>query len=173
MTHHIPRRSLLAGASALAVGAAAAGCSTTAGGGDGGGGAQRVADSVLPNFIPSTLVEPDLVSTNEGGGQGFFAYPEDPKAAFDSPPLSGEKIDVLTFTFDPAPPSAKDNPLWQGVQEGLGSELNMVFVPTAEYGQRFATAQAGGDLPDLVSIYGTVQRLPDLLQAQFTDLVEH
>lgn len=170
MTHPMTRRSLLAGASALAAAGALAGCSS--GPRAEGDGAQRVSDAVLPKYIAADTAGADLVSADPNGVPAFFRYPEAPKPAVANAPLAGETVSALTYTYDPAAPGVGDNPLWQGVNEGLGGTLDLVYAPSADYGQRFATTIAGGDLPDLVSIFGTVQQLPDLLEAKFTDLTE-
>lgn len=160
------------GASAAAVIGGAAtltGCSTP---GDEKTEARRVGDGELPTFAEAGSAKPDLPSEHPGGMHGFFSYPAEPTAPVE-PPLSGGKITSLTYTFDPVAPGLAENPLWQKVNQGLGAELHITYAPSADYPQRFATTIAGGDLPDLVTIYGSVQQLPALLKSQFTDLSEH
>lgn len=168
----LTRRSLIMGASAAAV---IGGAATLTGCGPSGGqqtDARRVGDGELPTFAEAGTVKPDLPSKFPGGTHAFFSYPAEPTAAV-APPLSGGKVTALTYTFDPVAPGLAENSLWQKVNQGLGAELEITYAPSADYKQRFATTIAGGDLPDLVSIYGSVQQLPALLKAQFQDLSEH
>lgn len=169
---NLTRRSLIMGASAAAVIGSAA---TVTGCGSSGAektDARRVGDGELPKFAEAGTVKPDLPSEYPGGTHAFFSYPAEPTAAA-APPLSGGKVSALTYTFDPVAPGLAENSLWQKVNQGLGAELDITYAPSADYKQRFATTIAGGDLPDLVSIYGSVQQLPALLKAQFQDLSEH
>ncbi|MFC7623186.1 extracellular solute-binding protein [Microlunatus sp. GCM10028923] len=168
----LTRRSLIQGVSAAAL---TGGAATITGCGQSDGGqpeSRRVGDGELPTFAEPATVKPDLVSEHTGGTHGYLSYPADPKPAAE-PPLSGGKITALTYTFDPVAPAMVENPLWQKVNQGLGAELDITYAPSADYTQRFATTIAGGDLPDLVTIYGSVQQLPALLKSQFTDLSEH
>jgi len=171
MTTLSRRRLIQSTAAAALLGGAAGvtGCGQTE---DGAPESRRVAEHELPTFAESSSVKPDLISEHNGGMHGYFSYPAEPTPPAD-PPLNGGKVTALTYTFDPVPPGLADNPLWQKVNEGLGAELDITFAPSADYSQRFATTIAGGDLPDLVTIYGSVQQLPALLRSQFTDLTEH
>ena len=166
------RRTLLKGLSAAAVAGAAGsalGCSAKTTTGTSG----RIGADVLPTFAKAGNAEPALKSASPLGMSGYFEYPPNPVASVSKPPLSGGQISALTYTFDPVAPGKSDNPLWQEVDKRLGGKLDITYAPAADYAQRFATTVAGGDLPDLVSIYGSVQQLPALLKAKFTDLTEY
>lgn len=76
----------------------------------------------------------------------------------------------MTFSYDASAPSADRNPLWQAVNKALGGPIDLAYTPVADYTQRFATATAGGELPDLVAIKTPIPQLPGLLRATFTDL---
>lgn len=168
----LTRRRLIQGvATAALIGGAATltGCGSSDGEKSGTG---RVGDGELPTFTEVGDVKPDLTSEHPGGAHGYFSYPADPPPPA-APPLSGGTVSALTYTFDPVAPGLAENPLWQRVNQELGAQLDIIYAPSADYAQRFATTIAGGDLPDLVTIKGSVQQLPALLESQFVDLSEH
>lgn len=168
----LTRRRLIQGAATAAL---VGGAATVTGCGSSGGEkseTRRVGDGELPTFTEVGAVKPDLTSEHPGGSHVYFSYPADPPAPA-APPLSGGTVSALTYTFDPVAPGLPENPLWQKVNQLLGAQLDITYAPSADYAQRFATTIAGGDLPDLVTIKGSVQQLPALLKSQFTDLSEH
>ncbi len=168
----LTRRRLIQGAATAALVGGAA--TMTGCGGSSGEKSEprRVGDGELPTFTEVGGVKPDLISEHPGGSHGYFSYPADPPAPA-APPLSGGTLSALTYTFDPVAPGLVENPLWQRVNQELGAQLDITYAPSADYSQRFATTIAGGDLPDLVTIKGSLQQLPALLKSQFTDLSEH
>jgi putative aldouronate transport system substrate-binding protein len=168
----LTRRRLIQGAATAAL---VGGAATVTGCGSSGGEkseARRAGDGELPTFTEVGGVQPDLTSEHPGGSHGYFSYPADPPPPA-APPLSGGTVSALTYTFDPVAPGLGENPLWQRVNQELGAQLDITYAPSADYPQRFATTIAGGDLPDLVTIKGSVQQLPALLKSQFADLSEH
>ncbi len=164
----ITRRRALGLTAAAAAGAALplSGCS---GPGNGGGGAPTT-PLALPAYRPSEAVTPDLISAAEGGMPTFFGYPVEPPRSVTAAPLQGGRVSAMTFSYDPSAPGVDQNPLWQAVNRSLGGDLDVAYTPVGDYGQRFSTAVAGGDLPDLVAVKTPIPQLPRLLRSRFTDL---
>jgi len=102
-----------------------------------------------------------------------FSFPATPKASHPQAPLAGERITAMTQTFDSAAPGMAENPMWQAINQGLGGELDVSYVPSGDYQAKFATTIAGGSLPDLVTIIPPVQQLPALLRSTFADLTPY
>ncbi|MFW6599104.1 extracellular solute-binding protein [Propionibacteriaceae bacterium Y2011] len=176
MTRHLSRRSLLAGTAATAVGAATVGlvgCGPTGSTPDEQSG--PAGNVAMPTYTDPVTAEPDLVSAHQGMS-AFFQYPTDPTASVPEPPLNGETVSALTYTYDPLAPGMDQNPMWQAINEAMGGTLDISWVQSGEYASKLATTIAGGDLPDFVSVVGDgpawPAQFPALLRAQFTDLSE-
>ncbi|WP_157987618.1 extracellular solute-binding protein [Jiangella endophytica] len=128
----------------------------------------------LPTYQPGAGPVPDLTSKHARGSGAFLTYPSDRKWVYSKPPLNGDLVRVQTYTSDPVAPPLEKNVMWQAINEAAGGEIDVLYTPSADYPQRFATLIAGGDLPDMVSIQvNSVQQLPSLLKAKFSDLSEH
>ncbi|SEE96397.1 extracellular solute-binding protein [Ruania alba] len=136
-----------------------------------GGGAPPA--EVVPNFVASSYVEPDLPGTEEGVQSGFLSYPAEPTRVHTEAPGKGGTISALTFTWDAAAPALGQNAYWQELNERLGVELDLTYSPGGDYPNKFATTIAGGDVPDLTVVRTPQPNLPDLLEAQFQDLSEY
>lgn len=171
MTQRLSRRSLLAGAAAAgAVGLT--GCGPAKSPQEASG---PIGDGALPTYADAVTAQPDLVSAHQGMS-AFFQYPADPTASVPEPPLNGETVSALTYTYDPIAPGVDKNPMWQAINTAMGGKLDISWVQSAEYDSKLATTIAGGNLPDFVSVIGDgpdwPAQFPGLLKAKFTDLSE-
>ncbi|WP_114560343.1 type 2 periplasmic-binding domain-containing protein [Desertihabitans aurantiacus] len=172
-TSPVSRRRLLQGGltaaalSALGV-PTLTGCSNE---GRGGGGSQAANDAVrLPDYLPYQGVEPDLAG-RDGVSDAMLAYPADPVRATDTAPGDGRPVSVLTISNTPLPPALDNNTFWQALNERLGFELSVSLVPSGDFDERFQTAVAGSQLPDVFSLFtGSIPSLPALLQSEAVDL---
>jgi len=175
MMQRITRRSLLAGMTAAGVGALGlAGCTTadTPGTGNGSPGSSA-GSNILPTFHDPVTVTPDLVSKYQGMS-AFFHYPAEVKPSVPEPPLKGETVTALTYTYDPIAPALPQNPMWQAVNAAIGGTLDISYTASADYTTKLSTTLAGDDLPDFVSILSSPPaQYPALLKAKFTDLTEY
>lgn len=166
----IDRRGLLrVGAIGLTSAAAAglAGCSSATGP---GANSEQANESVaLPNYVPYQGVTADLPATDKGVNAAFRSMPKDRAASVSEVPGSGQKVTGLANIYYPAPAGPDRNSYWAGLNKRLGVELALTMVPAADFGSKFATVIAGGDLPDLLQIRPT-PNLPQLLRAKFADL---
>jgi len=168
----LSRRRFLAmtgGAAALAAGSgllAACGGSTA----PRTGGAGSVA---MPDYVPTTLVTPDLPATADGVMAGFYRYPANPATAFTTKPGEGAgTVSILTNILNPVPPSAGANAYWQELHNRLGATLDITMTPQADYLSKLSTVIASGDLPDLTLISARLAHKADVLTRLCADLSE-
>ncbi|WP_166355707.1 extracellular solute-binding protein [Phytoactinopolyspora limicola] len=134
---------------------------------DGGG---RV---VLPTYQRFDGIEPDLPGDEHGVPDAYFSYPRPANPSTDGPPGSGGVVRAMFGITTTVPPAMGRNAHWQGLNERLGVELQLNMMPMSDYPTTFQSSIAGGDLPDLVQVAPTTPRLPDMLEATFTDLTEY
>ncbi|MGQ4511443.1 extracellular solute-binding protein [Streptomyces sp. DW26H14] len=171
MNPSLSRRGFLASATGVAAGLTLAGC------GDGGPSVPQSANAKvrLPTYIPYKGVPTSMPSSKEGITPGYLHYPAEPvKALPDGPPAKGPAIDIMTLIFNPVPPPASRNVMWDRLNKSVGTDLNFQITPVGDYPNKFAVTIAGGDLPDamLMLLQSAVER-PQMLNALFQDLSEH
>ncbi len=164
---HLLQAGLAAGLSTVSL-PVLTGCSNE---GRGGSGSQTADDAVaLPDYLPYKGVEPDLVGP-EGVPYGMLSYPADPVRATDAPPGDGKPVSALTMSNSPAPPALSNNAFWQELNRRLGFELSVALATSGDYSDRFQTAVAGDQLPDVFSFFpAQVPSLPALLNEKAVDL---
>ena len=163
------RTALVGGLAAFATGGSLSACSS-------GGSTEEVqqANSTveLPTYTKFEGVTPDWAG-DEVLLDGFREYPAEPVVGVQEPPGDGKPISFITNIPGAIPPQMPDNPYWQALNEKIGSELVIEMAPNADYGTKFQTKIASGDLPDLINIPTTTPDLPGLLEATCMDLTEH
>src|SRR5690606_24392582 len=108
---------------------------------------------------------PDLPGTQDGVNAGFLAYPAlaDLVDTVGETPGDGQPVTAMTPNYNQQPLDMDRNPFWQGLNERLGSVLDVRMVPGADYSNVFATTVASGEMPDLFTLYAS-PRLPEFLQ---------
>lgn len=168
ITPTIDRRGLLrAGAIGLSASVGLVGCSAATGASK---NSEEANESVaLPHYVPYTGVTADRPATDEGVDAAFRSMPRDRPASVTEVPGTGQEVSGLANIFYPAPAGPDKNSYWAGLNAKLGVNLALTMVPSADFGAKFATVIAGGDLPDLLQIRPT-PNLPRLLGAKFADL---
>ena len=128
----------------------------------------------LPTYLPTAGgPKPDFHSSNPRITDGFLRYPKDLARSWSGgPPSSGGVLNVFMPAYYPAPTPRDSNPTWREIEKGLGSTVNMTIIPNADYSARLQVVMAGGDLPDVIHIVGTVSSLigSQFVQAQCADL---
>lgn len=170
----LDRRSFL-GLSAAAAGAGV----LTACGPDGsappttGGSGGTGTTSVLPTHQAFEVAPPDLPAASEVTPPGYYEYPATPTAATTEVPGAGTSISAMTYTYDPIAPELASNQHWQNINSLLGTDLQIDYSPSGDYGAKFATRIAGGDLPDMTYVRRMQQQMPAMLAATFADLTEY
>jgi putative aldouronate transport system substrate-binding protein len=130
----------------------------------------RNVKAALPAYRPVDLVKPDLP-----GSQvlmpGYYRYPSDPKPAFDRPPAAGlDSISIMYTTFLPTPPGPSRNAFYARLQERIGCQLKISFIPAGDYGTKFQTMIAGNDLPDICNFPLPTPDEPRVMDKLFADL---
>ncbi|MVA76426.1 extracellular solute-binding protein [Auraticoccus sp. F435] len=172
------RRQVLAGASgtALLMGLGLSGCSNGSKSAETNSVAVNNA-AVLPTYIPYTGLEPDLPGTEEGVDPAFRNFPSENPRSVPETPGRGGSVSGMANIYYAVPPGPDRNTYWQGLNERLGTNLELQMVSNADYQQKFATTIAGNELPDMLQTPNgsppPVANLPQLLQRRFTDLSEH
>lgn len=171
------RRQFLLGGAALGATGFLAAC----GGGNGGtgagptdGGGNEPSGWDWPAYQAFTGPQPDLPGTQDGVNAGFLAYPAlaDLVDTVGEAPGDGQPVTAMTPNYNRQPLDMDRNPFWQGLNERLGSVLDVRMVPGADYSNVFATTVASGEMPDLFTLYAS-PRLPEFLQSQALDLTDH
>ncbi|RJL32794.1 extracellular solute-binding protein [Bailinhaonella thermotolerans] len=165
--------------------AAAGAALLTAGGGPllaacggGGGGAVRKAGAisdVLPAHVPIPPVTPDLPGTAQGVPPGYFSYPRQLTKGVARPPLGGGNVKIMAQTFAPLGPGRAENAAWREVEKRAGGTLDLTIVPTSDWGAKFNTTVAGGQLPDMF-VYDDlagITNLPAFAASQCAHLAPH
>lgn len=164
------RRRLLAGTAALAVGATglAAGCSSdgASGGTSEGGGAFKP-----PTYTAFPGVEPDIAPGENGVPAAYLTYPKEPIKR-DGFPLDIAKPVSMLLQGIPLDVTLDKSTHMKLMEKDVGGKLEIVFVSSVDYKDKFQVTMASGDLPDLVQMM-TVPQLPKLLENTFTDLTDH
>ncbi len=164
------RRAVMAG-SGLAAAGAVVGCRSEAepGGGESSGGS-AAKELTLPDHIPFEGVTPEFPAKDGGVPPGYIELPE-PAPTVGNVPLP--KIEPLTMMLQGAPPAVAfaSNTRYQRMVEEGGVEFNVQWAPLAEYRNKFQVVMASNDIPDLIQI-DNVPRLPEVLEANFTELSE-
>lgn len=168
----LSRRSLLATGLALTAVPSLGACSS--GGGSSSGSGQAAAGGTpvpRPAYRPAKGPKPDIAGTADIPDT-FFSYPADPVRTVAAPPGDGKPIGILTQTYSPVTPQPPTNTAWAHLNEQVGSELQIQQVPQAEYANKFQTALAGGQLPDMFFI-AEVPDMPAMVKATCLDLSDH
>ncbi len=83
------------------------------------------------------------------------------------------EIDIMTMHHQPEPPTP-DSPVWQAIEDYTNTEMNIQFVPSASYEERFNITLASGSLPHIML---TEQKSPSFINAvkdgAFWDLTDY
>ncbi len=83
--------------------------------------------------------------SNEGAGNNTDNHEEDVNMEGDDGPL---KIEMMAGLFSEVPDM--DNEFFTELQERTNTELEMIWVPDAEYDTRFDLVLASGDIPEVI-----------------------
>lgn len=174
--HTISRRGLLTGfAGAVTTAGLLAACAPEAGSGagtgNGGGGGSTGGGDVMPSYIPWTGVTYDLPGEPGRFTSGSTSFPE-PIQMFSDKPGDGDPYRVWTFVHE-NPPGRDQNKFWQALEEQLGSPYEPILSLTPDYGTKFPTLLASGDLPDMFPIPFSYPGVGTLLEAAGADLTPY
>src|SRR4051812_27956923 len=136
-----------------------------------------VALGQLPTYVPIQGLTPDLPGTPDGlVAPGYTNYPKDKlfQTVKDAPATGGD-ISLSLETSNPPVPPVDQNPAWQAVNKAVNAKLNVTVIPFGDFNAKWATMQAGSELPDLMC---TITRpdvpiVPAFLNAKCQDLTPY
>lgn len=138
--------------------------------GPGASSSAPLALGALPDYIPLTLVEPDVPGTPEVMA-GYYQYPTSRKRLYAKPPLKGlGAVSIVYPSYAPVPPGPPSNTFWSQLESDLGVELTIQPVPAADYPSKFQTLVASGSLPDIMVFPTPTPDQPRLMKSMFADL---
>ena len=131
--------------------------------------------SVLPSYVPlASKPKADYPSKGELYEDGYIKYPANPaKATPPDAPGQGSTVTVFVDGLYSPPTPLEQNPAWQAINKQLNANVQFNIVPPADYAPKLATLMAGGDYPDLISLFGGLNaapNLPNFLQQAAADL---
>ncbi|MBV9132255.1 MAG: hypothetical protein JO318_06135, partial [Chloroflexi bacterium] len=134
-----------------------------------------VALGKLPSFVPiqNTVSPPDLPGSADGlVNPGWTSYPKQLFQAVKTPPGAGGDVTVSLESNNPPFPPLDQNAQWQALNKAVNAKLNVLYIPFADFDQKWAAVQAGNDLPDIMC---TITRpstpiVPAFLDAKCQDL---
>ncbi|MDX3520945.1 extracellular solute-binding protein [Streptomyces scabiei] len=129
------------------------------------------AKKILPTFVASNVVAPDLPSKN-GSAAGFTkAIPTaDLKTSVPKKLGSGGGLKVMS-PFWGTPPKG-DNPYYTAMNEAAGVEVTWQNQDGVTYDQKLGAVLASSDIPDVVVVPGwnLMGKIPSAINAKFADL---
>jgi putative aldouronate transport system substrate-binding protein len=143
--------------------------------GSGGAGTSSTSElsKILPAYVPSNVVKPDIPSVN-GSDPGFFTYPANPLRTVSEIPGAGGTYSTITPLWASIPPA--NNQYYQAVDQALGATLQISPSNGNTYGNALPTLFAGNKLPDWINIpnwnTGPLNFGPSV-QAKFADLTPY
>ncbi|APE25325.1 MULTISPECIES: extracellular solute-binding protein [Streptomyces] len=172
------RRGFLA-STAVAAAAVAGGAPllTACGGGGTDGGKKdgtttgKDAAKILPAFVGSTVVAPDLAPEN-GSAAGFTrAIPSAGlKASVAAKRGKGGALTIMAPFW--GPPPAPDNPYYTAMNEAIGVRATWQNQDGNVYDQKLGAVLASSEIPDVVVVPGwnLGGKIPSAVEAKFEDL---
>jgi putative aldouronate transport system substrate-binding protein len=131
----------------------------------------KEARKLLPAFVASNVVTPDLPAKN-GSAAGFSkAVPSaELKTSVPRKLGSGGKLTVMS-PFWGTPPKG-DNPYYKAMNEAAGVEVTWQNQDGNTYDQKLGAVLASSTIPDVVVVPGwnLMGRIPSAINAKFADL---
>ncbi|NGO46508.1 twin-arginine translocation signal domain-containing protein [Streptomyces ureilyticus] len=129
------------------------------------------AAKILPAYVASTVVAPDIPAKN-GSAAGFTkAIPTaELKTSVAKKMGSGGKLTILSPFFGTPPKT--DNPYYKAMNEAIGVDVTWQNQDGVTYDQKLGAVLAGNNIPDVVTVPGwnMMGRIPSALNAKFADL---
>lgn len=170
------RRSFLA-STAVAAAAVAGGapllsaCGGSQSGSKDGTTSGKDAAKILPAYVASTVVAPDIPAKN-GSAAGFSkAIPTaDLKTSVTKKLGSGGKLKIMS-PFWGTPPKG-DNPYYKAMNEAIGVDVTWQNQDGVTYDEKLGAVLASSDIPDVMVVPGwnLNGKIPGAINAKFADL---
>ncbi|MEV4944903.1 extracellular solute-binding protein [Streptomyces sp. NPDC053755] len=129
------------------------------------------AAKILPAYVASTVVAPDIAPRN-GSAAGFTrAIPADRlKASVPTKKGKGSAITIMAPLW--GTPPAPDNPYYRAMNEAIGVKATWQNQDGNVYDQKLGAVLASSDIPDVVVVPGwnLGGKIPSAVNAKFEDL---
>ncbi|WP_246031484.1 extracellular solute-binding protein [Salibacterium salarium] len=81
-------------------------------------------------------------------------------------------ISILTTAYTPEPPD-ESSPAWQALEEYTNTNLDITFVPSSNWDERFNVTLASGDLPSIMLADKTPSFINAVQDGAFWNLTDH
>lgn len=168
------RRMFLSGA--VAVAATAAGgsllsaCSTpNNASGNGGVAAGSSLKKLLPAYVASNAVQPDIAGVN-GSTPGFLKYPANLVTSVSGTPGKGGSYKAMTPAWWSIPSS--DNAYFKAVNKALGTNIKIQESDGNTYQDKIGAILASSDIPDWMNLptWNLTGQIPNAVGSKFADL---
>ncbi|MFF6786236.1 extracellular solute-binding protein [Streptomyces sp. NPDC012510] len=129
------------------------------------------AQKILPTFVASSVVAPDIPAKN-GSAAGFSKAiaTADLKTSVPKKLGSGGKLKIMS-PFWGSPPK-NDNPYYKAMNEAIGVEVTWQNQDGNTYDEKLGAVLASSEIPDAVVVPGwnLVGKIPSAVNAKFADL---
>ncbi|WP_328913609.1 MULTISPECIES: extracellular solute-binding protein [unclassified Streptomyces] len=163
------RRTLLSGATAVAALTAAgpllASCSPAKSTSTTGSVATgSTLKELLPAYVPSTLVTPDVAGVN-GSSPGFTKLPDPLAVSVPTPPGKGSTFQAMTPIWGTVP--KKSNAYYKAIDQAVGATVKFDPLDGTTYQDKIGAVLASSDIPDVMTIPGWN------MQGQIRSAIEH
>lgn len=135
----------------------------------------------LPTHVAAAIPKPDLPGNQAGLRDAYLRYPENLVHSVKETPGKGGEVTGLLITYVQPPPPLAQNRYWQELNRRLGVSYKPVITSEADFRTKLNAVVAGGDLPDLMLLYGAsgqrssgaIPHQLDFLQSKCQDLTEY
>ncbi|MFE2022422.1 extracellular solute-binding protein [Streptomyces sp. NPDC059499] len=126
---------------------------------------------VLPAYVPSAVVTPDIPSKN-GSAAGFTTALPAAQLAVSVPKKlgKGSELSILAPLWGTSP--GEGNPYWTAMDEGAGVKVKWQNQDGNTYGQKLGAVLASSNIPDAVVVPGWELngKIPSAIANKFADL---
>ncbi|WP_405723982.1 extracellular solute-binding protein [Streptomyces sp. NBC_01537] len=124
---------------------------------------------LLPTYVPSTLVTPDVASVN-GSSPGFTKLPSPLAQSVKTVPGKGSTFKAMTPIWGTVP--KKGNAYYTALNKAVGATVDFDPQDGNTYQDKIGAVLAGSDIPDIVCIPGwnLTGQIPNAVVAKFADL---
>lgn len=129
--------------------------------------------SALPNHYAAKVAPPDVPLDSS---PGYLTFPKNLVKSVAEKPGKGGSVSGMTLWAAHSVPNPVDkNAGWQQLNQELDTELKVNLVQQSDYGTKWGTVTAGGDLPDMmyISIVPILPNVPAFVRATCTNLTDY
>jgi putative aldouronate transport system substrate-binding protein len=129
----------------------------------------------LPTYVPFQGPKPDFAPSADGiVPAGYLAFPKNLVKSSSGPVgKEGDSVSFLTYSINPTPAPADQNPAWQQVNKDLGLSLQFTYTALQDYNVKLNTVISSGQLPDIFTMNVLGVQIPseaEFFQSQCAEL---